>query len=97
MFVQMFRHFGALHAPTKVKTQAEEKQTTQITVLGQATILPVTLDRRMERTGKLKLTLRVCVNKRRFPPSDSPIFDAGHFPPAGKSAHVVVDTNVSSC
>ncbi len=26
-----------------------------------------------------------------------PIFDAGHFPPAGKFAHVVVDANVSSC
>jgi len=49
--------------------------------------------------GELNGLIRICVNKWRFPPSDSRIFDAGHFPPAGKFAHVhvVVDTNVSSC
>lgn len=59
------------------------------------TILPV--GRRTELTVKLNGIVRICVNKWRFLPSDSRIFDAGHFPPAGKFAHVVVDTNVSSC
>lgn len=90
--MQMFRHFDALHAPTKVQTQAEEKQTAQTP--RQHTLLPV--HRRIELAGTLIL-IRVCVNKRRVPPSGSPIFDAGHFPPAGKFAHVVVDANVSSC
>lgn len=92
MFVHISRNFGALYAPTKVKTQAKEKQTTQILRQTEHTTLPV--GRRTELTVNI---VRICVNKCRFPPSDSRIFDAGHFPPAGKFAHVVVDTNVSSC